>query len=128
MPNKENNLTNSKKLLGSYGEKLALDYIRKQNYKLLGQNWRCRTGELDLIAEKEGVIVFIEVRTRRLTGTFGWAQESVDFRKRRQVKETAQVFLQRRNWFDRQIRFDVIAVHMDAGGTNHQLEHIVNAF
>jgi putative endonuclease len=128
MPNKENNLTNSKKLLGSYGEKLALDYIRKQNYKLLGQNWRCRTGELDLIAEKEGVIVFIEVRTRRLTGTFGWAQESVDFRKRRQVKETAQVFLQRRNWFDRQIRFDVIAVHMDACGTNHQLEHIVNAF
>lgn len=128
MPNKEKSLGAGKKLLGSYGEQLALDHILRHQYKLLGQNWRCRTGELDLIAEVEGIVVFIEVRTRRLTGTFGTAQESVNFRKQRQVRETAQLFLQQRRWFDRQIRFDVIAVHIDATGTNHQIDHIVNAF
>ncbi|WP_248926391.1 YraN family protein [Paenibacillus hamazuiensis] len=128
MPRLDNSKSDRRKLLGAEGEKLALEHILQQNYKILAQNWRCRTGELDLIAEHEAVIVFIEVRTRRKTGTFGFAQESVDFRKQRKVRETAQVFLQQRRLADRQIRFDVVTVHMEPDGTDPELQHIVNAF
>ncbi|TBL77709.1 YraN family protein [Paenibacillus thalictri] len=132
---KRNNRPDGRKQLGSQGEQLAARYLTEQGYTLLTQNWRCRTGEIDLVAEDGEVIVFVEVRTRKATGRFGTAQESVDYRKRRQVTETAQVFLLQRGLQEKQIRFDVIAIHMQdiqqAPGEiadGHRLEHIVNAF
>lgn len=118
----------SRKSVGAYGERLAAELLREKGYRIVRSNWRCRTGELDLIAEDGAVLVFVEVRTRRLTGTFGTPEESVNVRKQRQIRETANMYLYACNAFERKLRFDVVAVYLDADGALVRMEHIQEAF
>lgn len=120
--------TNNRKELGKLGEEAAEAYLSNMAYRILERNWRCRTGELDIIAEQAGTLVFIEVRTRRTTGRFGLAKESVDIRKQLKVKETAQFYLHRFQKYEYSIRFDVIAVEISLDGDTPQIEHIQGAF
>jgi putative endonuclease len=115
-----------KKKLGSEGEMLGLEYLIGQGYKLLERNWRCRTGELDMIMERDDTVVIVEVRTRRSSAAFGTPAESVDARKQRKLVETAHVYSLMRK-LDKQLRFDVIAIQFDKAG-RHELQHIENAF
>lgn len=118
----------SRKELGALGEAAAADHLLGQGLKLRARNWRCRTGEIDLIAEDREILVFIEVRTRSASGTFGTPQESVNARKQRQVMETAQVYMHMQRLQDKQVRFDVISIQTDPTGAVRELEHIRNAF
>ncbi|MCP1305903.1 YraN family protein [Paenibacillus tyrfis] len=118
----------SRKELGALGEAAAADHLLRQGLKLRARNWRCRTGEIDLIAEDREILVFIEVRTRSIGGTFGTPQESVHARKQRQVMETAQVYMHMQRLQDKQVRFDVISIQTDPAGAVRELEHIRNAF
>jgi putative endonuclease len=118
----------SRKQLGTLGEQLAAELVTQKNMSILARNWRCRTGEIDIIADDDGVIVFIEVRTRRMTGRFGTPQESVDYRKQRQVRHTAQVYLHQHQLHDRTARFDLVAVEMDKQGILQELVHLQEAF
>ncbi|MCM3273080.1 YraN family protein [Paenibacillus elgii] len=118
----------SRKELGALGEAAAADHLLGQGLKLRARNWRCRTGEIDLIAEDREILVFIEVRTRSAGGTFGTPQESVNARKQRQVMETAQVYMHMQRLQDKQVRFDVISIQTDPTGAVRELEHIRNAF
>src|SRR4051812_10179 len=104
----------NRKRLGAYGEQLAERYLREHGCHVLERNWRCRSGEIDLIAMDGEVVVFIEVRTRRMTGRFGTPQESVNHRKQKQVRDTSQVYLHMNNKHDCKVRFDLISVKMDA--------------
>jgi putative endonuclease len=117
-----------RKKLGELGEKLALQHLIDLNYAILHCNWRCRTGELDIIAEDEEILVFIEVRTRRQTGTFGTPQESVDVRKQKQVRETAQVYLHHQRKYDCKVRFDLISVVMSLQTELVRIDHLRHAF
>lgn len=114
--------------LGAQGERLAAEHLEAEGYRIVAQNWRCRSGELDIVAEQGGVLVFVEVRSRRLTGTFGTPEESVDFRKRKQVRETAQLYLYRHKAFGIKARFDVITVTFSREGAFFGLNHVENAF
>lgn len=114
--------------LGLKGEAAAAAYLESEGYRIIERNWRCPSGELDLIAETDGVIVFVEVRSRRDTGTFGTAEESVDARKRNKVRETANFYLYRNRAFDKKTRFDVIAVVFTTGGELFRINHIPHAF
>ncbi|MDU0201375.1 YraN family protein [Paenibacillus sp. MAH-36] len=118
----------NRKQLGKLGEDAAEAFLSSKDYRILERNWRCRTGELDIIAEQAGTIVFIEVRTRRSTGRFGTAKESVDTRKQMKVKETAQFYLHRFQKYENSVRFDVIAVEIYLDGATTQIEHIQGAF
>lgn len=69
-----------KKELGQYGEKLALKYYQKLNYRLIIKNYSCRYGELDLVLEKNGQITVVEVKTRS-TNKFLWAEETINQQK-----------------------------------------------
>lgn len=120
-------LANRKKQ-GAKSEAEAAAYLNKQGLVILARNWRCRTGELDIVAEDSGMLVFIEVRSRSMKETFGTPLESVNARKQRQIQETAQVYLHRYQMYDRQVRFDVIAIRVDREGNVVSLEHIRNAF
>jgi putative endonuclease len=80
------------------------------------------------VADDQGVIVFIEVRTRRETGTFGTPSESIDIRKIRQVRETAMVYLKQHQLLDKPIRFDVVSVLLNKDAQLIKLEHIKGAF
>jgi putative endonuclease len=124
----ENERHDSRKKLGEYGEKLALEHLFSLNYECLEKNWRCRSGELDIIMLEKDTLVFVEVRTRRLTGHFGSPQESVDIRKQRKVRETAQVYLHQHHKHDSKIRFDLISVELSMQGDFIRLDHLQYAF
>ncbi|MCR8642208.1 YraN family protein [Paenibacillus sp. N1-5-1-14] len=117
-----------RKQTGRYGEQIAADYLIEQGYRIVDRNWRCRSGEIDIITSKDGVLAFVEVRTRRMTGHFGSAKESVGFRKQMQVRQTAQVYLYQRAAFDQPIRMDVITVELSLEGELSMVEHICGAF
>ncbi|GFZ83751.1 UPF0102 protein [Paenibacillus marchantiophytorum] len=118
----------SRKQLGKFGEDTAESYLIEMNYRIVARNWRCRTGELDIIAEKAGVLIFVEVRTRKPSLHFGTAKESIDFRKQLKVRETAQFYLHRFQQHGRSVRFDVIAIEVTLGVEAPRIEHIEGAF
>lgn len=120
--------SDGRKQLGAEGERIAAEYMIREGYRIISQNWRCRSGELDIVAVKNDQLVFVEVRSRRLTGRFGTPQESVDVRKQNQVRQTAQFFLYRHPQYDLPVRFDVIALHFSPDGIFSHLDHIINAF
>jgi putative endonuclease len=120
--------SDSRKKLGDYGEKLALEHLLGLNYVCLHSNWRCKSGELDLIMRDASTLVFVEVRTRRNTGRFGSPQESVNVRKQRKVREIAQVYLHQYHQYDSKIRFDLVSIEMNRQGEFIRLEHLPYAF
>ena len=111
--------------LGDLGEQAAADSLRKGGYRIVAANHRCRRGEVDLIAERGELLVFVEVRTRA-TAAFGGPEETVNFAKRRRVIAAARDFLARWRGPERGVRFDVIAVVGSALGP--RLNHLENAF
>ncbi|REE94396.1 putative endonuclease [Paenibacillus taihuensis] len=100
----------SRQSIGKFGEEQAARYLSEQGYQVLVRNWRCRSGELDIIASIDDSIVIVEVRTRRQGGRFGTAAESVDFRKQHQVRGIAEIYLSLQKLHGKLIRFDVIAI------------------
>ncbi|WP_339169583.1 YraN family protein [Paenibacillus sp. FSL R5-0341] len=125
---KESELRLTRQQKGRLGEEAACHWLRENDYRIIRQNWRCRSGEIDIIASSEGLIVFVEVRSRSGAAQYGTPQESVDMRKMQQVRSTASVYLQMTGETDHQIRFDVIAVMLDRAGETVSVNHIINAF
>ena len=111
--------------LGQRGEAVAEEFLRTRRYTIVARNYRCRLGEIDLVALDEGVVVFVEVRSRRgdLAGT---PLESVDGRKQARVARVAQHFCAARGWANRDARFDVIGIRFDAEPP--AIEHVRGAF
>lgn len=101
---------NNRQRTGKWGEDAACIFLLEEGYFIKERNWRCRSGEIDIIAEHNGRLIFVEVRTRKLGGRFGTAAESVDRRKQQQVRETAQVYMRSSGLANPSIRFDVITV------------------
>ncbi|RUT29695.1 YraN family protein [Paenibacillus zeisoli] len=114
---------------GSFAENEAASYLMNKGYRIIQRNWRCRSGEIDIIAELGRVIVFVEVRSRSSRSlSYGTAMESVTPRKVSQVRSTAAVYLHSRNCSDAIVRFDVIAVLLGHDGRVESMEHVENAF
>lgn len=112
--------------LGAFGESAATAFLIRQGYTIVAQNWRCRYGEVDLIARDGAGFVFVEVRTRRSNG-LGHPEESLGSRKRNRMVEVAQAYLATNPAFEQQPwRIDVVVIEM-AAGRIVRLEHIQNA-
>ena len=111
--------------LGRRGEALAADFLRTNRYTIVARNYRCRAGEIDLIALDGEVLVFVEVRSRSGIGV-GTPFESVDGRKQAQVARVARYFLAAHGWHDRDARFDVVGVRFDREPP--AVEHLRGAF
>jgi len=110
---------------GQSGEDLAWEHLRRAGYALIERNARGRFGEIDLVVERGGTIVFVEVRSRS-TPRFGSAFESVDARKQHRLGRLAIAYLARRRLHDRRARFDVIAIQWQDGAP--VIDHLENAF
>lgn len=115
-------MTKARQVLGARGEALAARWYRRNGYEIVERNWRCREGELDIIAHRCGTVVFSEVKTRSSTA-FGTAAEAVTYAKQRRIRQLAML------WMDSQtkvvvssVRFDVVAI------TGRELEVIEGAF
>ncbi|MBE6997222.1 MAG: YraN family protein [Ruminococcaceae bacterium] len=113
------------KLIGRFGEGAAADYLRKKRYRIIGMNYSCRFGEIDLIAETKDCVVFVEVKSRR-DAHFAQAREFVTAAKQRRLTATAGLWLAQ-NPTDKQPRFDVVEVYCE-NGIVHSIQHIENAF
>ncbi len=100
---------NNRQHLGQNGEEIAARYLIEKGYKILARNFRCRLGEIDIVATHEDVLSFVEVKTR--TGdTFGSPGSAVTLKKQRQISKAAQYYLAEYNLFDTAARFDVVSV------------------
>jgi len=102
----------NKRVLGSLGERKALEYLKSLGYDILAVNFYSQRGEIDIIAEDKGVLSFIEVKTRT-SKKFGAPEESVTFRKRERIVRTALYYLNARGWPRLSCRFDVLTVNID---------------
>ena len=101
--------------LGRTGERLAADALMNKGYRILERNFRCRYGEIDLVAEDEHDLIFVEVKARRGT-SYGLPEDALTFFKRRKLLELASYYLDLHTCADRSWRIDVVAVQFSSGG------------
>lgn len=118
-------MPNSNIQKGKEGEKKAEDYLKEQGYRILYRNWRTRRGEIDLIAEKDGTLVFAEVKTLPAS-TLETVEHVLGGIKQKKIIETAKCFLlENRQYSNSYIRFDVLIVDVPF---YPPVYHIKNAF
>ncbi len=110
---------------GNAGERAAERHLLAQGYSVVERNYRCRGGEIDLVAIERGTVAFVEVRRRAATSLVH-PVESIDGNKRRRIVTAAKHFALRRRLHDHPMRFDVVAVIDDVGVLTCQLMR--NAF
>jgi putative endonuclease len=116
-----NNLT-----LGARGEEIAVAFLRGRKFTVVERNFRCKGGEVDIVARDGKTFVFVEVKTRR-TLSFGPPQASVTPFKQRQISKAALTWLAKNRLHEASARFDVIAILLRDHAVP-EIEHIRDAF
>jgi putative endonuclease len=114
-----------RKIIGSRGEELAAKYLEEQGYKVLTRNYRCRLGEIDIIASDGEDLVFIEVKTRTSLA-FGLPQECITRSKQLRIRKIALYYLAEKRPLYSNYRFDVVSILLN--NDEFQVEIIRNAF
>ena len=115
MSKKENIIT------GKLGESIATEYLRNNSYSILETNFKCKIGEIDIIAKKEDRIIFIEVKTRT-NDAFGLPREAVNLYKQKKIRLVAMSYLKMKRLYNSSCRFDVIEI------INGEITHLENCF
>jgi putative endonuclease len=118
-------MTQDRLSLGKKGEELAIERLKALQYKILERNFKCRLGEIDIIARDKSTLVFIEVKTRA-TKDFGGPAAAVHERKQRQLSRVALTYLNQKKLFHIPARFDVVAVELISPAP--RIEVFQNAF
>jgi putative endonuclease len=112
--------------LGRAGEDIAARFLAEHGWRIVGRNVRCgRSGEIDIVAERAGVLAFVEVKTRR-SDRFGTPGEAVTWRKQNRIRGLARNFLMQERPTAAAIRFDVVEVR--TGGNGPLVTHLEGAF
>ncbi len=116
------------RLLGRWGEDRAADYLRNKGFHIVAANWRCRFGELDLIAADDTYLCFVEVKLRK-SAAYGSAAASVDRHKQNRLRTAATLYLSQHPT-DLQPRFDVMEIYAPRGidTSRPELIHLENVF
>jgi putative endonuclease len=113
--------------LGRVAENLAAEYLERFGMRVLVRNWRRREGELDIVAQDWGTLVFVEVRSRSGEAS-GHALEAITPRKRAQVIRSARIYLSEEKWQASGFRFDVVGVTFSTDGRTPVLDYVPDAF
>jgi putative endonuclease len=118
-------MTIARQELGKQGEELAVEELTRRGYAILERRYRTQYGEIDIVADDRGTLVFVEVKAR-LTAEFGTAAEAVTPWKQRRLTRMAKFYLTCTHVIDRPCRFDVVAIMLD--GPEPVIEVFQNAF
>ena len=115
-------------ITGAWGESLAANFLQKKGYRLIAMGYRCRFGEIDIIASDRKYLVFVEVKLRK-SETFAKAHEFVDIHKQERLRTTAAFYLST-NPTKLQPRFDVIEIYAPLGTNtvSPEIIHLEDAF
>ena len=119
---------NDRKERGDWGEERAARYLRLRGYRILERNFRCRQGEIDIIARKGNIVAFVEVKQRK-DASHGEAREFVTLSKQRRILSAAELWLVKTGC-ELQPRFDVIEIYAPQGTETlfPKINHLENAF
>ena len=117
-------MTNRRQVIGSWGEDTAAEYLRANGYTVLRRNVRTAHGEIDIVGSKDGLLVFVEVKTRS-SHSFAYPEDSVTRRKQAYMLSAAEEYLQAHPESGESWQFDVIAVE-GTPGRKAQIEHVEN--
>ncbi len=120
-------MSDSRKKLGIQGEKLAAKFLKRRGYKITQRNYKCKLGEIDIVAQQDKTVVFVEVKTRR-TEEFGPPQYAITAAKKKQISKAALSYIREKNFTEQSCRFDVIAITFSPESRKPKIEHIENAF
>ncbi len=107
---------------GLQGEEMAVRFLEERGMRCVERRWREKTGEIDLIMEDGETLVFVEVKARFSSRTPGQGLRSVTAAKQRRIAKSATLYLMKRQWLQRSIRFDVVEINQ------REILHIPNAF
>ena len=120
----------SRARLGQWGERQARLYLEAEGYGIVAANFRCRAGEMDIVAVEADELVFVEVKTRR-GDSYGLAEESISPARAERLVTVAEEFLQSRSAFPYDSgtpwRIDLVCVNLDSGGKLLNINHIKHA-
>lgn len=118
-------MTDGRKKLGNWGESLAAEHLAAKGYEIVDRNWRCRQGEIDIVAWAGLQLVFVEVKTRR-GQAMGSPEEGLTQRKAERLQHLAAIYVAH---MDMEVdwRIDLVAVEVDRQGRLVRCDHIPNA-
>jgi len=116
----------NRKQVGALGEKLAKDFLKKKGYRIRETNFKCREGEIDIVAEQGNCLAFVEVRTKS-SSEFGTPEESITTSKKEKLVTSALIYLSTNQDLPSQWRIDLIAIDLDQKGKARRIELIQNA-
>ena len=119
-------MAENKKALGAAGEQVAAQYLQTHGYRIRARNYRVPIGEIDIVAEQQGILVFAEVKTRRSTSC-GTPAQSVGYRKQQKIIQTASWYLRQEQLEGCPCRFDIIEVYVHQEKT-YEIRHLRGAF
>jgi len=119
-------VTPSRRDLGDFGERVAAAHLEAKGYRILATRFRVREGEIDIVAQRGGLVVFAEVKTRR-GDALGSAAEAIDGRKAQRLVTVAEAFGQQHPELPPERRIDLIAIDLDGAGRVLSVQHIENA-
>lgn len=109
---------------GMFGENKAVKYLMSKGYRIIDRNYRTKIGEIDIIAIKSKVLIFIEVKTRSSTN-YGFPYEAVNRRKQEKIVKSSLIYMKHKGLEDWQTRYDIIEVFLQ---NKLKINHIENAF
>ena len=116
-----------KRETGQLGEDLACKALKKSGYRILERNYRCRYGEIDIVAQKHGYLVFVEVRSKTSTA-FGTPEESMTAQKKQRLTASAMSYFNSHTGLPENWRVDFVAIDLNAAGDRaSRIEIIENA-
>lgn len=114
---------------GSFAEGLAEKFLKGRGYKILGRNYRKPWGEIDIIVEKEEIIIFVEVKASNSPVPKGFEPEKrVNKDKVLRIKRAAQTYIQQKNLDDKSWQIDLISLEIDKGKETAKITHFRNVF
>lgn len=109
---------------GKIGEEMSMTYLLKNEFQVIERNYKFKKGEIDLIAQKNNLLVFVEVKWRS-NSDFGFPEESINSNQQKSIIKTAEQYIFEKNW-QGNIRFDVIAITENE--ETKELQHFEDAF
>ena len=107
------------------GAAVQYSYLKEKGYLILEENWRFRQTEIDLIAFRKGVMIFVEVKTR-FGELYGQPEDSVNWQKQKFLQRASAAYINLHN-FEDELRFDIISITFRSNGS-YELYHIEDAF